>query len=76
MPVLGVAGRRRLLGQPQTLLKHLTLDRAGQIQPPAHAPGRGQQLIRGEVQQHARKHPTTGGVLVGVTSFEPVASTV
>jgi hypothetical protein len=54
VPVLGVAGRRCLLAQPQALLEHLPLDRAGQIEALADAAGRGQQLIGGEVQQHAR----------------------
>jgi hypothetical protein len=47
VPVLGVAGGRRLLRECEALLQQLTVDRARQVEAPANGARRREQLVRG-----------------------------
>src|SRR5579862_10046698 len=60
MPVLRVARRRRLLGEPEALVQDLALHRAGEVEPPTHGPGRREEFVRGQLE-HGRQPTRFGG---------------
>ena len=54
VPVLRIAGRRRLLRQVEALLEHLALDRTRQIQAFPDGAGRREQLVGCQVEGDLR----------------------